>query len=283
MAAGMGAQAQFGAGSADPVTEKYELVSGDIRATDEHVRSNGITGTRSHFAARTRAGLKRVSGDFTLHPNVDELITWMPRVMGASSVLAETIDAWVASIDKVTKVMVYSGMMVSKATFSGQAGGPLTMALQVEGTDVTVNSAGTFPSLTISTVPHFMFHDCVISVGGTTYRFKSWQLEIDNVPDAERFLNSRTRISIPLKDRIVNVTLDAPYGDNSALYALGTTGARVICTFTNGSDIAVFDNVLVQFPLDEPALNGKEEIMLPLRGQAGKSGSTAELVVTLTT
>lgn len=286
MAAAMGSQTQFGAGPTSTVAEKYELASGGMTLTEDFFSSEGLTGTRSHTIERTRASLRRASGTLVLHPNSVELDTWLPRIVGGTEStnvfpLAETLPApWYWSEDHINKVWVFDGCVVDKCIFRGQQGGPMEMELQVIAADVTMNNAGTFPSLTINTNSIYMYHDAVITVGGSPYGFRSFTLTIDNMLDKERFFNNIVIQGAPAKDRIVTVELDGPYGDNAALYNTGIAGVAVAATFTNGARSVLFSCVKVQFPRITPTLNGKEEIMLPLRGIAKMSSTTRELVIT---
>lgn len=288
MAAAMGAIAQFGIGDTSTVDMKLELVGGDIGLVEEFAESNGITGTRSHPYERVRANLRRVSGSVTLHPNSAQLDVLLPWILGGTEStnvfpVAEALSAKYVSVDRVTKVFTYSGVVVSRAVFRASQGTQLEVVLDLEGIDETVGNAGTFPSLTISTAAGpYLFSDCTgaISVGGSAYGFRSWELTVDNMVDGEQFYNNLVRQRIPAKDRVVSLRLEGPYGDLSGLYNTGVTGAAINTTFTNGSTSILFACVKAQFPRLSPQLNGKEEIMTVFDAICRTSSTTKEIIVT---
>lgn len=289
---GMGSGIQLGMGSTSTINELYEYKGGDLRLTEEFYDARGISGSRSRRSERVRRANRKVGGTpLNFEPNVAELVNLLPRILGGSPSgttypLAETLPSFWASMDKVEKVYTSTGCVVSKATFSAEQGGsPLKLALDIEATDQSEANSGTFPALTLNVASGpFLFSDAVISVGGSTYSFKSFELTIDNVLDTERFLNSTTRTLIPSKDRIITVKLMAPHVSNTALYNRALAGDRVIITLTN-ADVntvsLVFDMVAVQFPKRSPQANELNEIDIPLEGVARRTSATLELVTTL--
>ena len=63
------------------------------------------------------------------------------------------------TIDKVTKVCTYPGVIVNKATLQSSEGTPMKLALDLIGTTETVASAGTFPSVSYNLDPPLMHFD----------------------------------------------------------------------------------------------------------------------------
>lgn len=290
MAGVYGALSQVGfsaSGSPGAATQLYEVQPGsNIGQVETLSEPAGTWGSRSMRSERTRANTRRVTGTLILHPNPVELDQLLPSILGAAEStdifdVAETLPTFSVVVDKVTKVFTYATCAISKATFRGSAGGPLELQLDIEGLDSSVGNAGTFPSLTLNVAsPHYLFADCAFSLSSTAYKFRSWELTIDNMLDTERYLNSLTRISLQPKGRIVTVKLDGPYGDNSALFDVAATGIAVTATFTNGNVSVLFDTPKVCFPANEPVLSGKDEIMLPLEGLAKKAASSYDIRVT---
>ena len=260
-----------------------ELVSGDIGLVEEGIHAQGMAGTRSHWAARTRAGNRRVSGSITLCPNASEWAVLLPFIMGAdasgtSFALAEVLPSFTAVLDKDNgadgKVYTYNGCKAGTATIAAEQGGMLTLDMGVEGWDESIGNAGTFPALTlnVATGP-FIFSDAVISVAASNYSFKRFSFTIDNQLDTERFTNSATRTAIPSRGRVVSVSLDGPAGNNHATYPTAATlaaGVAVVATFTNTvhavSMAITFPKV--HFPRRTAVWAGREELMIPLVGEA---------------
>lgn len=286
-----GFYSKLGIGSASPVTVPLDFVSESLVLTEEFKDRGGLRGTRSHNIENMRAGLRRVDGSLVLQPTAVELANIMAWILGGTPVgtsypLGETLSSKYVAIDRSDgtdgKVFEYSGCVVSRATFRSSPGELLEVTLDLVGVDETVGNAGTFPSLTLdTTTAPFIFHDLALSVGGTSYSTRDIEIVIDNRVDGERFFNSQTRTAAPAQDREISISLNLPYGEAEAAYNTGIGGAAVTATFTNGTVSVLFSFVKVVFPRRSPNVPGKTEIMLPLVGMAKKSGSTAELAVTL--
>ncbi len=287
MAAAVGALIKLGMDPASVVpTEQYEVTLTGLNVNEQLLDQGGLRGTRSHASERTRQGTRAPSFTISLQPNSVELDKLLPRILGAVEVadvfdVAETLPSFTANMDLVQQRWHWTGCKISRATFRSASGQPLELTLEVEALDVAT-SATAFPALTISTVGPYMFHDSSsgISVGGTLYQFRSFELAVDNVLDVGRFLMTQTRASLEALDRVVQWTLDGPYGDNSALYGLASAGVACIATFTLGARSLSFSSNKVSFPRQAPTVNAKEEIFLPLVGIARMDGATRELVTT---
>lgn len=287
MAAVHGARAQIGMAASAPADELYELVGGDLTLTEDLFEASGLIGSRDHRSERVRQNTRRVSGSLTFNPNAAEIAALTPRIMGAAAsgtsfTLSETLPSWVCVIDYVQRVATYSGMVANRGTYRATQGGPLELQIDAEGTDVSIGAAGTFPALTlnVATGP-FICSDAVVSVSGTNYYFREFEVTIDNTLDTERFFNNQTRVSLPPTDRIVTWRLSSPYGDSSALYGLASLGVAVIATFTNGTVSIALNSQAVAFPRQTPTLSGRDEIMIPLLGIARRVGSTASITMTI--
>lgn len=285
MAAAQGSQSKFGIGTTSTVDQPYDYKSESIACNEDFYDPDGIIGSRERLSERVRQNIRHIGGSVTLEPNSIELANLLPWILGAVASgqtfnLSDTLPSRYISIDRVTKVFTYAGCVVNRATFSASEGGPLTVSLDVIGTDETVANAGTFPSLTISTAAGpYMLSDLAITVGGSSYNFREFSITIDNMLET-RFLNSLTATAITPRDRLVSVGLRGPYGDQSALYGLAVAGVAVVATFTNSTLSTVFTMPAVQFPRRSPTVGGKSEIYLPLQGVARKLSSTASLTVT---
>jgi hypothetical protein len=289
MAGVSGTLAKLGMGAASPVTEFYDFLSEGLALTEEIVDGSGIVGSRSRPKERARQGIRRVTGSLNMQPSPVELNTLLPWVLGGVKdgatfeiPLTETLPEKFITIDRVQKVFTYNGCKASRMTVRGAQGQPVQFTFDVEGKDETVAAAGSFPgtwALDLTAGP-YMFHEAVISVAGTPYNYREFELTLDNGLDGERFLNSQTRTEIMAHDRLVTVSLTGPYGDNSATYGLAVLGVAVLITLTNGIYRLIFSMPAVQFPRQSPTVEGRSEIFLPLNGVARKSGASAELTVT---
>jgi hypothetical protein len=288
MAGYWGYVSQLGIGTTSTVDQRLDYLSESLACQEEFPDTGGLRGTRSHAVERVRAGIRRVAGTITLQPTAVELSYLLPWILGANAsgttyALADALQSRYVSVDRGAKVFLYDAVWVDSATFRATQGSPLSVTLNLVGSDETVNNAGTFPSLTLDTTTNaFMFHDCVLSIGGSAYSARDFELTINNHVDRERIFNAQV-LSTATKamDRNIMMRTSLPYGDATAAYATGSSGVAVTATFTNGAVSCLFSLVKVCFPRRSPTVPGRQEIMLPLEGVAYMSSSTRELVTTL--
>lgn len=293
MAPVAGFNAKAGIGATSTVDKPLDFLSETLAANEVVLDRAGLRGTREHPVEVLRLGTRRPGGQLIMQPTAVEWSNLLPWILGTDAsgttyALAETCQARYLTIDRSDgtdgKVFTYDGVKVNRATIRASQGELLTCTLDLEALDETVGNAGTFPAITLdTTTTPFVFSDCAITVGGTTYTSRDFELTIDNKLDVDRFHNSNVRTALIAQDREIMVGLNPGYGDAEALYGTGSVaGAAVVATFTNGAVSLVFSLVKVVFPREKgPNAAGKSEIMLPLRGKAHKSGSTLSLVTTL--
>jgi len=283
-----GFQSQVGIGTADPVDTRYDFLNENLSCSEEFPDTGGLRGTRSHVIERVRAGIRRVQGSITMQPTPVELAALLPWILGANAsgtlfALADALTSRFITVDRGAKVFTYSGCFVDSATFRSSQGQPLSLTLNIVGSDETVANSGTFPSLAIDTATNaFMFHDLALSIASVTYQAKDFDLTVNNHIDKDRMFNSQV-LSLATKsmDRTINFRTNLPYGDATAVYSTGASGVLVAGTFTNNLVSVLFSMVKVAFPRRSPTVGGRQEVMLPLEGVAYRSGATLELVTTL--
>jgi hypothetical protein len=279
---------KLGIDTASPVTKQFDFTRCNIGIEEELRDLAGMRGTRSHDIARMRSGKKTVSGLLGFQPTAVEWASLLPWILGGtpsgtSYPLAESLTGYNVAVDRVMAVHTYSSVLVDRGTVRGSQHEPVDLELDVSGADETEGAAGTFPALTLdSTTSPFMFKDLVLTVGGTTYQTKNVEITINNMVDRDRYFNSATRSpAANAKDREITVSTTLPYGDASAVYGSGSAGVAAVATFTFGATSLVFSFVKLAFGKMPPDAEGREEIMIPVRGRAYSSGATAELVTTL--
>jgi hypothetical protein len=281
-------------GTASPGTVEFQFLAGSTLGLAENIiDTDGMSGTRSHHAERTRQGTRQASGSIRLAPTPVELDTLLPLILGGtksstSFPLAESIPTFYLGANRGAPVgsggilYNYPSNAVNRATFTASTGGPLELVLDTVGTDETVS--GTFPSLTIDlTSGPYVLSDCVLTIGGTTYTFGQFQLTIDNHVEV-KFRNSNTPTTLLATDRTVGISLPIPLiSSYSALYGTSLSGLAVVATFTNSinsSDVLTFSMPAVQAPR-QPVPFGQRGILdLPWTGVARMSSTSAELAVT---
>lgn len=247
---------------------------GTVMSTD------GIRGTRSHPVERTRNGLFTVGGTWSTNPGPADLTTLLPYILGTSGALTESIGEFYVGIEKIAAVYQYAGCKMASASFSGSQGSFLALSCNIEGKTETVGAITGFSALTPSLETPYVFMDCVLTIGGTPYQFREFNLTIDNGVLLDRFMNSTSRTDLIAADRVVAISLSLPFtSDTLALYDTGATSAAVVLTFTNGANSLTMTMPAVQFPAQPQNLPNRNEIILPLSGIARKTGATLELTV----
>lgn len=288
MAAAMGNLSQFAIGASDPVSQRLDARNVSIAAIQEMPDFSGMRGTRSRGSERVRESIKRCNGSAEFVPTAVELSYLLPWILGGTVSgttypLGDSMPERYVTVDRVHKVHTYNGVKVDKGTFSAKSGDALHCQVDMVGKDETQANAGTFPSLTLdSTTKPFMLHDLSLTVDGNTVYSDGIMVAIDNKLNKDRFLNSITLTEVTSTDRLVNVQLTIPYGDSGSIYPTTAAGVPVVMTFTNGTVSVAFTFAKVVFKREAPTIRGRnDEIMLVLNGEAKKSGSDLEVVVTL--
>lgn len=283
----VGYQGQLGISASNPVDAAFEFISESLRKTGANIEHDGIAGTRSHRSERIRANNFTVGGTITMQPCPEELAALLPWILGANAsgttfALAETLQERYVTIDRGTKVFTYDGCKVARATFSASEGTPLTVELEIVGKTETVANSGTFPAITVTNAPPFMFYDAVSSIASTAYAFKSFRLTVDNNL-AVSFNNSQSASHIVAADRMVSVEITTPYSsDETALLGTAVAGLTSTFTLTNGGYSCAFALAKWQIPTLTPTISTKNgETVLTLAGMARMSSTTRELIVTL--
>jgi hypothetical protein len=283
-------------GAAD---KEYEFVSENLALDQEHIYEPGIRGTRLKPAERLRDGRKTPGGTIVMHPTYAELVDLLPRIVSAASAqsgyntytVSDTQPAaYDVTVDRIAKVFRYTGCRTSRATFRGSPGRPLELTLEVEALTEVIGNAGTFPSLTISGTPPFVWHDGVVTIGGTTYQCFEWECTIDWMLKLDRFVNSQTRTDLPSMGLTITNRFTIPYtSTETALYNAGVSGFAAIMEFTYlgagggaaGTNLK-YEFAKVCFPARKsPIVASRDEVTMELSGEAYRSGSTAPLIVSL--
>lgn len=250
------------------------------------MKTSGIRGTRSHVVERTRMGLIGVGGTVNLIPGPADLDVLLRLITGTAKsgndfTLSETIPEFYVGIDKVAQMYLYSGCKMAQVTIGGSTGSFMTFTTDIIGKTETAGAISGMSALVPSLATPYVFHDATMTIGGTTYQFGSVSIVLSNGLKPDRYMNSITRTDIPELDRVITISLGMPFtSDTLGLYDVGITSAAVVITFTNGGYSFTITLPAVQFPTQPPNLPGREEITLPLSGQAMKTGTTLECTFT---
>lgn len=295
MPASLGVAARLGFGGTLPVSHPLEFISESLRAQKTVLETAGLRGTRSRTAARTRAGTYRVAGTIRCAPAPAELAALLPYVLGGEPQtgtppgyttfpLADTLPAELYfAVDRVAAVFTYDRCRIVRAAFRAAEGSLLGLDLEIEGRAETVAAAGSFPQLSYTMQPPFVFTDASLTLQGAGRAIKQVEVVVENLADRDRFLNEVTRAEIPVLDRLVTLRALLPYtAAEIGLYDQPLDGGPAELVFTNGAYVLRIDFPgAVQFPAQSPIVTGRGEILLELAGVARATADNPELRVEL--
>tara|TARA_R110000765_G_scaffold327426_1_gene418590 strand:- start:150 stop:1151 length:1002 start_codon:yes stop_codon:yes gene_type:complete len=142
----------------DASSERYEIISENIRYTDKLLGGEGLTGTLDSMGNHTRHGTRIVAGSIVMEVGPYDLDKWLPRILGnpAASSTSTTFTT-----DEVFDLLPFDIMLrrdqgtvqyracsVSSATFTSTAsvggqGQVMRMTLQIIGHE---EQTGTWPT-----------------------------------------------------------------------------------------------------------------------------------------
>ncbi len=270
-------------------TVAFEYKNFGLMLHQEIIPTNGIRGTHNHPAERTRLGKAICSGGISLQPGPHDIDTLMPLITGTVKngsnqfPLAETLLAFNTVVDRVVKVYTYANCYVDRCVIRASQGEPIDLELQVESLTETIANAGTFAG-TFNYQSPYVWYDGALTVGGTAYQFLECVITIDNHLKKDRFMNSVTRTDLPFLDRTIEAELRLPATTDQAtlLAYTGITAESFSLVFTQGIDSLTIASSAFQIEPQAPTTPGREELLLPLRGQfrSSSAGTVPSLTVT---
>lgn len=289
--ASMGYATRVGAGAADPVTNEFDFLSCTVTGSQELITSDGIRGTRSMMSQQAAAGVQAVGGQLVMDARPDDLDFWLPYILGGSKdgatniiALADAIGEFYLTVDKVAKVYTYAGCKVNSARFSGGSNQMVQMTLDIQGKTETEGAAGSFPDIaaSLSALQPYVFHQGVLTIGGTEYEFSTFEVLINNNLALDRYNNSQTRTQLPPGPRVITLGCDLPFtADEVTRRGADATGAAGTLVFTNGTRSLTFTFANLKKPQSPVTIGGKAaELTLPCQFQAFATSAGDELSVT---
>ena len=260
----------------------YPLSDGgcSLRLKQQHVNNSGMSGATAQASEPTRVGLKIVDGDINLLATPALITLFLPHVTAraiASNVTYPSPDVpsyFSILLHRDSSIYTYKDLVVNKLSIGSEAGGPVKMTLGCMGLDREDTPETTWPSgLNVSNATPYMHQDCVVTIGGTAYKFKSWQLEIDNKL-APQYFDSVIPCGF-MRGDLVTTTLKlvGPHTQTTVTSimqaATPPAALNTIVTLTHptaGMSCIIRCQAL-QIPIQDPPV-GKGTIMLDLTGTA---------------
>jgi len=278
-----GFQCKMGIGTTSTVDLPLIFESENIARSQKYEDDRGITGTVQEYNEHARVTEEDYSGTIELPCTPDNLRYLLPPVLGAAASgtsfpLAETVPARYLSIDRGARVFTYLGYF-GKMVIKGQAGQKIRMSVDFVGKSLSVDSAGTFPSLSMPTNPPYAFQDVTLSLESSSRKPNDFELTIDRALDAVR----RNALAPDIiQATALKVMLASTIQWNDDNYdILTTTGAAGSVTLTNGGLSCTFSMATLLADQKDPSIPDKTSLVpLKVNLQAKRTSSTAILVVT---
>lgn len=288
MTVNQGYATQLGISASNPVDVRYEFSRATLAGSRTIVTSSGISGTRSVLSGRGRVVSERCSGQLAMQPTVTEIDALLPWLTGGTTSggvtdVADALAARYITIDKVQKVYTYAGCYAAQWRLEGSEGQPLNWTIDVEAKTETVANAGTFPSLSLDTGNFFVYKDCTLTLAGTAYAVRSFAITLNNMLDADRFLNSLTRGDITPQSRMVTLEIEVPFGTAQGLVdsaTIGSTGIAGSLAFTDGTTTYTIAFGNLKCGTTGAQIEGRTELFVPLQFQAFRTSAASEFKVT---
>jgi hypothetical protein len=272
----MGVTAKLGFAETNPgtppanPTEMAEFQSDNVSERKSFIRTDGIRGTVALPSDRTVPNRRIVQGQFRIQPTPTDVDRWINRITGADSGenLAETLPCFDQFSLRGGWCFKYRECKVARAEFSSSEGQPLALQIDVIGRqrdDPAANNYSWPSGISLPAGTPWMFQEVVLTLAGTTYRFRTFRLTIDNGLEP-RFMNSLTLTDLKRMERNITLTLENPFGTSKAnLTSFRAGAASGSLVFTSGTNVLTFDMpALRAMEIDDPTVQSKDEIMLPL-------------------
>lgn len=240
-------------------SERYEILSENIRYTDNLLGGEGLTGTIDTIGNHLRHGTRVVAGSLVMEVGAYELDHWLPRIFGndASGTTFETDEVFnLQPFDIIIKrdqgVAQYRQCSVSSATFTSTASVSgqeqvMRMTLQIIGHEEHDTSSenpssgwpASPPSLPTAERLYWLLGDGKLEMTPATgetgagvqveYYFDAFSLRIDNnlVPKTRNFLKV---VCIQSRGRQIRLRVRSPYttASHANLYINDFIGSGVL-------------------------------------------------------
>jgi len=255
------------------------VISENLGEKDTHLEREGLRGSRSHNAADVRIGPKHVSGTIVLEPSPAELLTLAQYAIGSGGAVANAVPTFAVVVDRNEAVKTYQTNKINRLKLSGRQGGILRAELDIIGETETDGGTVAAPD---SAAP-YIFSDLILTLAGSSQDTESFDLEIDNHIDRERFLNYTTLPALVELDRTVKLRTTHPYNDatNTLLNqaVAGAAGTLALTDAGASSTTRTFTFGTLQVPYKTPSIPGKREVLVELDMTARTAINTAEIAV----
>ena len=296
----------------DASSERYEIISENIRYTDKLLGGEGLTGTLDSMGNHTRHGTRIVAGSIVMEVGAYALDKWLPRILGnpAASTVFTTDEVFdLLPFDIMLRrdqgTVQYRACSVSSATFTSTAsiggqGQVMRMTLQIIGHEERTDTwPATPPPLPSGERLYWLLGDgkLVMTAAPDTepaaiigspleYYFDSFSLRIDNNlrPKTRNFLKV---VCIQSSGRKIRLRVRTPYtsASHTNLYINFFKGGGVLSFLGgqlphNNMEVDVLYTTVITLPdlrqtRVTPSTSGPSEIPLSLDLEAYRVGGAS--------
>lgn len=255
----------------------------------------GGMGTLAHDVEATRENITIVRPEWEGMPSTGELavlLEWLFHNAG-STVSDDTTFTFPTSTfaQKIIKIGWHDTQKyweldgVACAQWSIQSAAAQAARFSWRGEGISFTNSGSAAGGSVPAGPKLIFRDLAATVDGTAVKCAAMSLTVDHGTRNDRYYFGGTSSGPANLDRIVNVSLTIPWGPHSAMWdaAASDTGVEIVVPFVYGSYALELTMPAVRGPKPDVGANVPDELMLPLSGQAYRTGgSGTELTAVLT-
>ncbi len=280
-------------GNVLPVDEGYEVDQESIQAVREIRDVSGMRGTRSQLRQQIVTEPYRVSGEFSLAASLYDLVALLPRVLGGDFLPtddthtlacrpAELLPSVYLTVSRGDRNFVYTGCKFVKGELHLKAGHPLGLRIAVEGLSEAVENRVDLPLADLSAVP-LMLTAAEIVLNNEAREMYQTVITIDNQAQLDRFVNSVTRVDLPIIDRHVRLSAELPY-DESTLDLFTTQGIVGSASFRLADSRGELRLQMpwMRFTIASPVISGPQPTSLSVQGLAACDEPGDELLILYT-
>jgi hypothetical protein len=248
-------------------------ISSTVGKKEVILQRDGLRGTRSRFDTDARKGPQRIGGTIVLEPSYAELAALMALAIGTGGNAADQLTEFSVVVDRYVRNDTYAGCKIGRATITGTQGGIISCSLDIVGKTETINSGSV--GAPASDIP-FILADLALTLASAARETHSFTLIIDNMLDADRFLNSVTLSQVVEQGRTVTLSSVHPWNDaTAALYDQAIAGAAGTLVLNNGTNTGTLSFGRLQVPAESADRPGKTEVLFTLNMLATKVNGSA--------
>lgn len=262
----------YGDLSTDPFVVRFTAENFGLRRQVRTVKDEG-TGSPWDIIGAEIESQYPVSGTISMVPRPDQMSILLPCLLGNAAATATTYKPAGVICDffqighydptaGINTVFKYNDMVTNTWTLSASDSSPiLKLDWAVEGATRATAAGATWPVLPLSIVQPWVFRQCVLTVGASTYRIKDIRISGNNNLSTGDFYNSAYRTELPTQKQDFMLTHTTPFDlaqDLALLSLAANVTAQVV--FTSGANILTIDFPSLFARPEDPSIQGRQRV-----------------------